>query len=296
MKDLVILFSLVLIVFNCFSNDTIRVDSGYFNQIINDPYLIHYYFKNNDTISIVNGKFNILTIRYHNEKYNKYISFFDKKDTMAVFYERYDKQIYLEKDFYSGNRLKNIQFFNTDLNNIQIDDSLKKRYLFSGEYEFYMLSVTDSLSTLELYSRFKELNISIFSGFAGQTLSCSYKKKWDTNGKILQDFNYDSIENQIKFIVYYPNGFIKTSGNYRYEYYSIFNEKRIYVGLGYAKTGFWCTYYDNGNLESEGCYYKDKEIGLWKYFSKTGEKSNKQYIPEDLNLLYNYFEKVDPVR
>ena len=54
------------------------------------------------------------------------------------------------------------------------------------------------------------------------------------------------------------------------------------------KIGVWRTYYDNGQVESEGPFDDGKRSGNWKWYFPDGR------LDSDRSGEYNGFEKVEP--
>lgn len=48
--------------------------------------------------------------------------------------------------------------------------------------------------------------------------------------------------------------------------------------------------YKNGEIESIGCYVKNKKEGLWKYYSSCGKVKREEYWKNDFEVGYRYFE------
>lgn len=98
------------------------------------------------------------------------------------------------------------------------------------------------------------------------TLKCGKEiGKWEhfhEDGTKKSTYQYDRKDKLTgKYVEYYKNGQIKTTGYYR----------------DGKKSGTWSTYYDNGKVDSEGYYSNGKKSGKWIEHTAAGKKIKKKY-------------------
>ena len=75
--------------------------------------------------------------------------------------------------------------------------------------------------------------------------------------------------------VYWINGDLRMTGFYKED-----NEG------GLVKHGDFVFYYDNGNMESLGCYEYGIKVGAWKRFTREGKaRPNRYYKPDSANFI-----------
>ncbi len=105
-------------------------------------------------------------------------------------------------------------------------------------------------------------------------------KRDTASGIAVKTQSVDSNMTEGAFVARYPNGVIKTRGEYHggkrdgqwtvwYENGQLWSEGFYKKGL---REGAATTYYDNGKKETEGSYKKGEPVGKWMFYDSTGAK------------------------
>lgn len=110
---------------------------------------------------------------------------------------------------------------------------------------------------------------------------------YDSTGVLLNKANYDFVTNKIRgsFTAYYPNGKVKSQGEYDKDgkqtgtwiyYYSNGNKAEERPMENGKITGVVTNYFENGKIKDKGAYVEGKRVGVVEYFHPNGQVLGKR--------------------
>lgn len=100
------------------------------------------------------------------------------------------------------------------------------------------------------------------------------------NKTVEEQIYFDTSRQKMQENTYYGDGNLKSTGYYSsfpcsdtaYQYDEKAQKtKPLIIRNKLLKEGLWHSYYQNGNIQSEGKYEKGEKQGKWKYFNENGE-------------------------
>lgn len=110
---------------------------------------------------------------------------------------------------------------------------------------------------------------------------------YDSTGVLLNKANYDFVTNKIRgsFTAYYPNGKVKSQGEYDKDgkqtgtwtyYYSNGNKAEERPMENGKITGVVTNYFENGKVKDKGAFVEGKRVGVVEYFHPNGQVLGKR--------------------
>ncbi len=270
-----------------FANGNIDMEVPYINGLANGKYIE--YFLNGNIYAEGNYKDNFKTGYWKNYFFNKQL-----KNEGA--YDEKGRKVGLWKSYYSNGVIE--QQDNYSLNGKQNGES--KYYNKYGDLLYTYTFKNELLTEITCYNKEKKeigkfpekrgiVEFKLFSADGKVTLLGKLKnglkeglwKKYDENGILIYEENYEKGEYEGNVKNYYKNGNISTYCEYKEDdknglYQSFYRDGTLKQEGYYGKDnmeGYWYTYYNNGNISEKKNYLNDKQNGFQEEFNYFGKKT-----------------------